>query len=339
MDQLYPLKFRPILKDKIWGGDKLRTQLHKNTTSNSCGESWEISGVKGNESEVVNGYLQGNLLTELTEIYMGDLVGEKIFDQYGLEFPLLIKFIDAAEYLSLQVHPDDELAKKKHQSRGKTEMWYVMEADPDAELIIGFNQSLSKEDYLYHLQNKTLEKVVNREKVSPGDAYFLPAGRIHATGAGILLAEIQQTSDITYRIYDWDRTDAEGNTRELHTNEALEAIDFNAYDHYKTSYEAKNNTTSNIVHCDYFVTNILQFDSPLKKEYITLDSFVIYICLKGRFYIYYNNNTEEYVHVRKGETILIPETLEEIYLHPAGTAKLLEVFIKTTENQPQNHLI
>jgi len=226
MNTLYPIKFQPILKDKIWGGPRLKDILNKSTESDKCGESWEISSVQGNLSIVRNGFLTGNNLQELIEVYMGDLVGDKIYSLFGIEFPLLIKFIDANDILSVQVHPDDELARVRHDAYGKTEMWYIIDAEENAELIAGFNRDLNRETYIRHLQGKTLKEILNFEKVRKGDVFFTPAGRVHAVGAGILLAEIQQTSDITYRIYDWERVDDKGNPRELHTELALDALDF-----------------------------------------------------------------------------------------------------------------
>ena len=227
MNKLYPLKFKNIFKDKIWGGQKINTILGKDYTPlSNCGEMWVVSGVEGNQSIVENGFLAENELNEVVEIYMGDLVGEEVYEKYGNEFPVLIKFIDANDFLSIQVHPDDNLAKKRHAGNGKTEMWYIVEASPEAELISGFSKKVDKETYLEHLQNKTLKEILNFERVKAGDVFYMPAGRVHAIGPGILLAEIQQTSDITYRIYDWDRLGVDGSLRELHTDLALDAIDF-----------------------------------------------------------------------------------------------------------------
>jgi mannose-6-phosphate isomerase len=326
MAELYPFKFKPILKEKIWGGCKLGASLHKENASDKTGESWEISGVEDNVSVVINGYLAGNNLQELAEVYMSDLLGDKVFEKYGDNFPLLIKFIDANDYLSIQVHPDDKLAQDKHESKGKTEMWYVLEAEPDAELITGFNKTIDKETYLKHLQSKTLKDILNIEKVARGDVFYIPAGRVHAIGAGVLLAEIQQTSDITYRIYDWDRKDADGNTRELHTDQALDAIDFNAYDDYKTKYREVHNQTSKIVESNYFITNVLMFDTPVEKEYIAFDSFVIFICVDGKFSVDYGET--EKVTIEKGETLLLPAMLNNVTLIPHENARILEVFAK-----------
>lgn len=331
MSQLYPLKFKPILKDKIWGGQNLKTTLNKNIPEDQkIGESWEISGVENNVSEVINGFLAGNSLDELIEVYMGDLVGDRIFDEFGAEFPLLIKFIDATDDLSVQVHPDDKLALERHSGRGKTEMWYVVNAKEDSQLIAGFNHEMDKTHYLNHLQKNELTKILNYEKVQAGDVFFIPAGRVHAIGAGIVLAEIQQTSDITYRIFDWNRKDSQGNYRELHTEQALDAIDFKVHDSYKTEYEIKPNHTSNVISGQYFETNILAFDASIEKNYNQLDSFVIYMCIDGAFEITYYES--EKIKIKKGETVLIPAVVEHLILTPVGQSKLLEIYIPGATN-------
>lgn len=326
MKQLYPLKFKPIVKEKIWGGQNLKSSLDKNLPVNKkIGESWEISGVKDNVSEVENGFLAGNKLNELIEVYMGDLVGDRIFDQFGHEFPLLIKFIDANDNLSIQVHPDDELAQKRHHCNGKSEMWYVVDAQKDARLISGFNHEIDKAHYLQHLKNNELPQILNSINVQQGDVFYIPSGRVHAIGAGIVLAEIQQSSDITYRIFDWNRKDDQGNERDLHTEQALDAIDFKVYDSYKTDYIPQQNKTSRILKTKYFETNILKFDQPVEKEYIHLDSFVIYLCLDGEFEIEYYES--EKIVIKKGETVLVPAIIEHLYLNPVVQSKLLEVYI------------
>ena len=327
MEGLYPLKFHPIYKDKVWGGDKIKTILNKDFGKlPNCGESWEISAVEGNISVVSNGYLAGNDLQELAEIYMGDLMGEKIYERFGIEFPLLIKFIDANDDLSIQVHPDNGLSKKRHNAYGKTEMWYVLQSEKGAKLNSGFNQEVDQEKYLKFLDEKKLTEILNFEEVAPGDVFFIPAGRVHAIGSGILLTEIQQTSDVTYRIYDYERKDDKGNTRELHTDLALGAIDFSLHEKYKTDYKETLNESSEIVSCDYFTTNVMIFDQPLQKDYNELDSFVIYICLDGSYEIETENGSET---AQKGETVLIPASLENVKLSPkTASVKLLEVYIK-----------
>jgi len=325
MSFLYPLKFKPVFKEKIWGGNKLNTILRKNLPQNKkIGESWEISGVKDNISVVSNGQLAGNNLEELIEIYMGDLVGDKVFEKFGIEFPLLIKIIDANNVLSIQVHPDDELARKRHNAFGKTEMWYIIQADQNSEIITGFKQEIEKEQYQKYFREGKLTQVLNIEKANTGEVFFIPAGRIHATGKGILLAEIQQTSDITYRIYDWERKDKNGNSRELHTELALDAIDFGKYDNYKTPYEKTRNQSVSIADCKYFHTNILDFNKDIEKDYYLINSFVIIMCLKGSLLIHNKNNKEQ---VNTGETVLIPASLDNIIFEPLGESKILEVYI------------
>ena len=281
MKPLYPLKFHPILKNKIWGGQKLQQLLNKPTTATDAGESWEISDVEGDTSVVANGPLEGRSLKNLLETYTSDLLGAKNFRQFGTKFPLLIKFIDAKEDLSVQLHPNDQLAKERHNSFGKTEMWYVLQADTDSNLIVGFNQEMTQDLYLKHLEEKTLQSILNFDNVQAGDTYFIEVGRIHAIGAGVLLAEIQQTSDITYRVYDWDRVDADGNERELHNDIALEAFDFDMPDNYRVKYSKNSNTSTELVSCPYFTTNVLDVKEPILKEN-THDSFMIYMCVEGK---------------------------------------------------------
>ncbi|MBU0488846.1 MAG: class I mannose-6-phosphate isomerase [Bacteroidetes bacterium] len=326
MSELYPLKFKTIFLDKIWGGQRIRTVLGKDFGKlPNCGEAWEISGVEGNISVVANGFLKGNKLSELVEVYMGDLVGEKIYDKFGEEFPLLVKFIDAHENLSIQVHPDDATARVRHNAWGKTEMWVVLHAEENAELVMGFNRTISRKEFVQHLENKTLNEILNVERVKTGDVFFIPSGRVHAIGPGILLAEIQQTSDITYRIYDWDRLDNQGNSRELHTELALDVIDFQHHDNYKTSYQSTENTLVKLVDCPYFVTSLFEINKPMDRDYSLLDSFVIIICIQGSAKIIDNKRETE---IRCGESVLIPATGLTFRIEPTGNAKLLEVFGK-----------
>lgn len=317
------LQFTPILKDKIWGGEKLKKILNKASKSNSVGESWEISAVKGDVSVASRGELTGKTLQELLKKHQSELVGKRVYNVFGDEFPLLIKFIDAKEALSIQLHPHDELAKKRHNSFGKTEMWYVMQADEGANLIVGFKEDTTPEEYLHHLQNKSLIKVLNTDVVKKGDVYFIPTGRVHAIGAGVLLAEIQQTSDITYRIYDWDRKDSEGNSRELHTEEALEAIDYKSQKNYKTDYSKIKNESSTIIKSPYFHTAVLPVTGVIDKDITNLDSFVIYLCVAGKATFMSKNDSLE---LQMGETLLVPASLTH-YQIKSNQAELLEVTI------------
>ena len=319
---LYPFKFQPILKDKIWGGQKLQKILKKPTSSVEAGESWEISDVEGDTSIVSNGTMAGTSLKSLMELHTTELLGHKNFQQFGTKFPLLIKFIDAKLALSVQLHPNDALAKSRHNSFGKTEMWYVVQADSDSNLIVGFNQPMTKELYLKHLEAKTLECILNFDKVDAGDTYFIEVGRIHAIGAGVLLAEIQQTSDITYRVYDWDRVDSEGNHRELHNDIALEAFDFDMPDNYRVNYSRDSQTSTELVSCPYFTTNVIEVKTSLlvKNNH---DSFMIYMCVEGSAVI----NIEGYqTEFSMGETVLIPACIKSFSIS-TNHAKLLEVYI------------
>lgn len=319
---LYPFKFQPILKDKIWGGQKLHKILKKQTSSAEAGESWEISDVEGDTSIVSNGTMAGTSLKSLMELHTTELLGHKNFQQFGTKFPLLIKFIDAKLDLSVQLHPNDTLAKARHNSFGKTEMWYVVQADSDSNLIVGFNQPMTKELYLKHLEAKTLERILNFDKVDAGDTYFIEVGRIHAIGAGVLLAEIQQTSDITYRVYDWDRVDSQGNLRELHNDIALEAFDFDMPDNYRVNYSRDFHTSTELVSCPYFTTNVIQVNTSLlvKNNH---DSFMIYMCVEGSAIINIEGNQTEFY---KGETVLIPACIKTFSIS-TNHAKLLEVYI------------
>ncbi|QQS51912.1 MAG: class I mannose-6-phosphate isomerase [Bacteroidota bacterium] len=325
MNELYPLRFRPIIKDKIWGGSKLKNLLHKKEATEKSGESWEISGVEGDISEVANGFLAGNSLDELIDVYMGDLVGQRVFEEFGNQFPLLIKYIDASDDLSIQVHPNDALAAERHQSFGKTEMWYVVQADSDARMLVGFNQAVDKTIYLDKLQNNQVLDIMNRDSVQLGDVYFIPAGRIHAIGKGCLVAEIQQTSDITYRIYDFDRRDEKGIARELHTAQALDAIDFSFSKEYKTPYKKKSNTATELVDCTYFQTNLLQLNDALERDMHEIDSFVIYLCVSGKAEIVTDNKVR--TPIEKGETVMVPAEIGHYYIYASPAAELLEVYI------------
>lgn len=325
MSELYPLKFEPVLKEKIWGGNTLAKMYGKDQGKlANIGESWEISAVSDNLSVVSNGFLAGNDIEEIIEVYMGDITGESIYEKFGNEFPLLIKLIEAREDLSIQVHPDNELAKKRHSAYGKTEMWYILQSESNSKIYTGFSLPVTREIYQDALADDSLPLLLNAEHPVPGDTFFTPAGRIHAIGAGVVLAEIQQTSDITYRIYDWDRKDEKGNSRELHTDLALDAIDYNASGKTVIKKELKRNHPENLVDCEFFKANAISFDRPVERDYTTLDSFVIYLCTEGGFRIRWDGKTE---NVMKGETILIPAVITNVILEPETTAKTLEIYI------------
>ncbi len=319
----YPIKFYPILKEKIWGGTKLMTQLHKKSTAKNVGESWELSDVNQNVSVVSNGKLKGKTLGELLETYKAELIGENNYTHFGNNFPLLIKYIDAKEDLSVQVHPNDTLAKKLHNSFGKTEMWYIMQADADSKLVVGFSKEITPVQYLNYVDEKKIPSILNYEKVKAGDAFLIEPGTVHTIGAGIVLAEIQQTSDITYRIYDWDRVDDRGNSRELHTDLAIEAINFRDKIKAKHKYSTFINSLNTIVKCEYFTTNFIHVVGEKELDYEATDSFVIFMCVQGKAIISIDTHAEK---LNLGETVLIPATANKVTI-VSKNCKLLEVSV------------
>jgi mannose-6-phosphate isomerase len=319
--KLYPLKFKPLYKYRIWGGEKLKSTLNKKYDDSNIGESWEISNVKNDETLVKDGDLKGMSLQELIETFTSDFLGAHVYNSFGTNFPLLIKYIDAKTPLSIQVHPSDELAKERHNAIGKNEMWYIMDAEEEAEIIVGFNKEVSKEDYQESLKTSSITSILNKEKVAKGDVFNIPTGRVHAIGAGVLLAEIQQTSDVTYRIYDYDRVDSKtGKLRDLHTELALDAIDFEVKDSYKTDYTLEENKSSKLIHSPYFKTNILAMNGSLKRDFSNLDSFVILMSVEGSFIV---THKEYNYSIKYGETLLIPACITDIEID--GKGKLLEV--------------
>ncbi len=320
---MYPFKFHPILKERLWGGTKLKEVLGKSIESDITGESWELSAVSGDVSVVANGELSGTTLQELIDSQPENLLGKNVFERFGNNFPILIKFIDAKQDLSIQLHPNDELAKKRHYSFGKTEMWYVMDADENANLIVGFDKDVTKVEYAKSLENDTLLELLNYEQVKEGDTFFINTGKIHAIGAGVLLAEIQQTSDITYRVFDFNRRDKNGNLRELHTELAIDAIDYTKKNDFKVDYSNIQDVINPMVDCPYFTTNYLELAKDSIQDISERDSFTIYMCVGGSATI---TNDFGSVAIRKGETVLVPAMSKMISIRTENT-KLLEVTI------------
>ena len=318
-----PLKFKALLKQTIWGGDKIIPFKHLSEKLDKVGESWEISGVKDNETMVSEGDLAGQSLNDIVRRYKGELVGKDNYERFGDEFPLLIKFIDARQDLSIQVHPTDEIAHKQGKRRGKTEMWYIMDSDPDAKLYCGLKEQITPEQYKKRVENDTITDALARYSVKEGDVFFLPAGRIHAIGSGCFLAEIQQTSDVTYRIYDFKRKDKDGHYRQLHTKEAAECINFKVENNYRTGYVPQKNQGVSLVRCSYFCTAVYDLDEPMTIDYSELDSFVILIGMKGEGIIVDNEGNE--CVIRAGESILLPATTQTIKV--SGTVKFLETYV------------
>lgn len=317
---IYPLQFIPISKDRIWGGEKLKTFLKKPISSDKTGEVWEISTIEGDVSIVANGSLKGKSLNDLIDATPEAILGTEVYKQFGKQFPLLLKYLDARKDLSIQVHPNDELAKKRHNSFGKTEMWYIMQADEDSRVIVGFKEKSNANAYIKNLENKTLLSILDDVKVKVGDVFFLETGTVHAIGAGIVIAEIQQTSDITYRLYDFDRVDEEGNKRELHVDLALDAINYDTIDTHK-KYNKTLNQSNSIVDCPYFTTNFLPLDGAIAVNK-TGYTFTAYMCVEGNFEIEYDGTKYQY---KKGDTILIPAALKSFNIN--GKASILEIYI------------
>lgn len=315
-------KFEPLLKQTLWGGDKIIPFKNLKDKLENVGESWEISGVKDNETIVAEGKDKGKSLNQLVREQKGQLVGEDNYQRFGDEFPLLIKFIDARQDLSIQVHPTDEIAHRQGKSRGKTEMWYALESTPGAQLYNGLKQQITPEQYKQMVENDTITDALARYDVSEGDVFFIPAGRIHAIGAGCFVAEIQQTSDVTYRIYDFKRKDKNGNYRELHTELAAESIDYTVLPNYRAEYERTKNEGVQVATCPYFTTAVYDLTEPMTLDYTELDSFVILIAVKGEGTITANGEATTF---RMGDTILLPATTGEVKVE--GTVKFLETFV------------
>lgn len=318
-----PLKFNALLKSTLWGGDKIIPFKNLDIQQENVGESWEISGVKDNETIVADGPYAGKKLNELVEELKGKLVGEDNYQRFGNEFPLLIKFIDARQDLSIQVHPTDEIAKMQGKERGKTEMWYLMDSDKDATLLCGLKKKITPEEYAQMVENDTIVDAIDRYEVKEGDCFFLPAGRIHAIGTGCFLAEIQQTSDVTYRIYDFKRKDKDGNYRQLHTKEAAECINYNVESNYRTEYTPVKNQGVSLVQCPYFNTAVYDLNEPMTIDYSELDSFVILIGLKGNATI--TDNEGNTFTLQAGESVLVPATTETLKVD--GNIKFLETYV------------
>ncbi|AWX07593.1 type I phosphomannose isomerase catalytic subunit [Prevotella intermedia] len=316
------IKFRPILKQVLWGGNKIIPFKQLDADMEQVGESWEVSGVKDNESIVANGQYEGMKLNDLVALLKGDLVGKENYERFGNEFPLLIKFIDASKQLSIQVHPNDEQAKAKGLKRGKTEMWYIMESAPDATLLSGLKRTITPEEYKAMVENDTITDALCEYRVGEGDVFYLPAGRIHSIGAGTFLAEIQETSDVTYRIYDFKRKDKDGNYRQLHTEAAAECIDYSVENDYRTKYEARKNEGVELAQCTHFTTSVYDLDEPMLLDYSELDSFVVLIALSGECTL---STGDAETQLRAGETVLLPATTQT--LNVSGTVKFLETFV------------
>lgn len=321
---LYPLKFKPLLKERIWGGRELERVFGKKLPEGRLiGESWELSGMDGDESVVCNGMLKGNSLVELIEVYMGDLVGDRVFEKFGEQMPLLVKFIDAHEKLSVQLHPNDKLAAERHNAYGKTEMWYVVDHEPGAVVYLGFNKTMSRDECLELLRLGEIEGALQKYEVKNGDVFFIPPGTVHAIGGGVVVVEIQQASDVTYRLFDYNRVDDKGEARELHIDLAMDAVDFVSRQDYKIDVSAVENRTVQIQSCPYFTSAITSIAGRVERDYSRTDSFVIYVCLEGSCQIICQDGSTE--SVKCGETLLLPSQIDDVVIK--GHAKILEAWV------------
>lgn len=323
---MFPLKFKPVLKQTLWGGDKIIPFKHLNESIENVGESWEISAVEGSESIVISGVDKGLTLPEMVRKYKEELVGESNYARFGNKFPLLIKFIDAGRDLSIQVHPSDELTMRRHGCLGKNEMWYVIAADKDAKMIAGFSQEITPKEYKEHIYNGTFTDVLQTRSVQAGDVFYVPAGRVHGIGTGVFLVEIQQTSDITYRIFDYNRKDKDGKLRQLHTSQAIDAINFSdVQDDFRTEYEHIQNEPVELLASPYFTISFYDMTEEITCDYSELDSFVVFICVEGACLLTDDENNE--VTLQAGETVLFPATAQEVAISPHGHVKLLETYV------------
>ena len=321
---LYPLKFRTLHKEKIWGGNRLKQLYHISDNEGRVGESWLLSGLDGEQTLVANGFLADNSIDELVEVYMGELVGDKVYEQFGDKFPLLFKLIDAADDLSIQVHPDDNYASEHGLESGKTEMWYVLQSD-NSEIIYGLNSPATAQQVREALDDHTLLPMLHREKVKEGDCVLISSGTIHSLGKGIMVAEIQQSCDITYRLYDYGRRDSNGQTRELHVDQALEVASLEPVNSALIDYDTKQNGAANICQTPYFTVNTLLFDRPVARDYATLDSFVVYLCINGQATL---STSTGVTQISEGELVLLPASENDVLFTPlSAQCRLLEVYI------------
>ena len=318
---LYPIKFKPIYKPKVWGGEKIKNLKSVKKTPDNCGESWEISALQGDLSVVANGFLKDNTIEEIIEVYMGEIVGDEVFENFGYEFPLLIKIIEAKENLSIQVHPNDELAAERHNARGKSEVWYVLESEKGAKLISGFCKNTNSNDFFDAIEKEDFEYLLNIVETKAGEVYYIPAGRVHSLGEGNLILEVQQTSDVTYRVYDYNRKD-----RELHLDLAKDVIDYSKTENLKINFSKKADNQNKIISNQFFTLNYIPIMNEIQKNYYNLDSFVVYFCVNGKVQIKTPSNKTE--TLSKGETILIPAAIKDVNIIPEIYSEIIEIYIE-----------
>lgn len=323
---IYPLKFLPLFKQRVWGGNKIAKELGVDYSPlPSCGELWCLSGLPEQETVVANGFLAEATISEVIEMYTDELLGEENYAEFGLDFPLLLKILDANDNLSVQVHPDDDYAQKHALGNGKNEMWYVLQADKDAQIFNGFNKNMTKAEIINRVRDNNLVEVLNCTNAEKGDLFYIPAGLVHSLGKGCLVAEVQQSSDTTYRMYDWGRTDKDGKARTLHLEQALQVIDLKGRNHNgKVHYHRDNDKTNNMLTTPYFTVNHIHCLQGLKKDYSGLDSFVIYFCVGGAGLIETESGR---IPLNAGEAMMLPAICQAASIQPKGSIEILEIFI------------
>lgn len=325
--QLYPFLFQPNLHSVVWGGNLLRPYKGLDPSDEPIGESWEVSTVPSSTSIISNGEWKGRDLTSVIEENPDAILGKTVNEKYQGQLPLLVKFIDAKKDLSIQVHPNDEMAMREHGKMGKSEMWYVIKADEDAHLYAGFKQEITPYEYQKRIEDGTITEVLADHKVKSGDVFYLPAGRIHAICGGILLAEVQQSSDLTYRIFDYNRLGMDGKPRELHTELAAQALDYHVEDNYCTEYDEVSNKAVQIIDSPYFSVRVMEVSRPFHRNLKKYDSFIITMCIEGDCKIHVHNTGEEFI-LKQGNSTLIPAAIADYEIIPQyRTTRILDAFI------------
>ena len=323
----YPLLFQPNLHEVVWGGNKLRPYKGMEPTTEPIGESWEVSAVPSSTSIISNGEWKGKDLISVINEHPEDILGKSVNQKYQGKLPLLVKFIDAKKDLSIQVHPNDEMAMREHGKMGKSEMWYIIKADEGAHLYAGFKQSITPYEYQKRVEDGSITDVLACHQVKTGDVFYLPAGRVHAICGGIMLAEVQQSSDVTYRIYDYNRPGIDGKPRELHTELAAKALDFHVEENYRTEYTDNSNKAIQIIDSPYFDVRVMEVSKPFHRDLRKYDSFIISMCMEGDCVIKVRSTGDEII-LKQGYSTLIPAAIADYDVIPLKeTTRLLDAFI------------
>jgi len=325
--KLYPLLFEPNLHEVVWGGNRLNPYKGLEPSDEPIGESWEVSAVPTSTSIISNGDLKGKDLISVINENPEDILGKAVNEKYKGKLPLLVKFIDAKRDLSIQVHPNDDMAMREHGKMGKSEMWYIIKADEGAYLYAGFKQEITPYEYQKRVEDGSITDVLACHQVKAGDVFYLPAGRVHAICGGIMLAEVQQSSDVTYRIYDYNRPGMDGKPRELHTELAAKALDYHVEANYRTEYDNESDKAVQIIDSPYFDVRVLDINKPMHRNLMKYDSFIITMCIKGDCKIKIRSTRDEII-LKEGNSALIPAAITDYDVIPLNSSsKLLDAFI------------